>query len=82
MSPILWTTEIPGRATNVPLVQISLKPDCWGLPGDSVVKNPPAGEGDLGSIIGLGVSHMLRDNQACAPQLLRPHVTNIEARTP
>ena len=82
MSPILWKTEIPGRATNVPLVQISLKPNCWGSPSDSVVKNPPAGEGDLGSIIGLGVPHMLRSNQACSPQLLSLHVTNIEAQTP
>ena len=27
-----------------------------GLPGDSVVKNPPANAGDLGSISGLGRS--------------------------
>ena len=67
MSPILWKTDIPGGAT---LVQISLKPNFWGSPGDSVVKNPPAGEGDLCAIIGLGVPHMLRSNQACSPQLL------------
>ena len=36
----------------------------------SVVKNPPANAGDTGSIPGLGRSHMLRDDCACAPQLL------------
>ena len=29
-----------------------------GLPGDSVVKNPPANAGDMGLIPGLGRSHM------------------------
>ena len=28
----------------------------WGFPGGSVVKNPPANVGDMGSIPGLGIS--------------------------
>ena len=28
----------------------------WGFPGGSVVKNPPANTGDMGSISGLGKS--------------------------
>ena len=33
-----------------------------GFTGDSVVKNPPAIAGDMGSIPGLGRSHMPRSN--------------------
>ena len=33
-----------------------------GFPGSSVVKNPPANVGDMGSIPGPGRSHMLWDN--------------------
>ena len=33
-----------------------------GFPGDSVVKNPPASAGDMGSIPDLGQSHMLQSN--------------------
>ena len=32
------------------------------FPGGAVVKNPPANEGDMGSILGPGRSHMLRGN--------------------
>ena len=32
------------------------------FPGGTVVKNPPASAGDMGSIPGLGRSHMLRSN--------------------
>ena len=35
-----------------------------------MVKNLPANTGDMGSIPGLGWSHMLCDNEAQAPQLL------------
>ena len=35
-------------------------------------KNPPANAGDTGSITDLGRSHMPQDNQAHAPQLLKP----------
>ena len=33
-----------------------------GLPGGTVVKNPPANAGDMGSIPGPGRSHMPRSN--------------------
>ena len=33
-----------------------------GIPGGSVVKNPPANAGDLGSMPGLGRSHMLQNS--------------------
>ena len=32
------------------------------FPGGAVVKNPPASAGDMGSIPGLGRSHMLQSN--------------------
>ena len=32
------------------------------FPGGAVVKNPPADAGDMGSILGPGRSHMLRNN--------------------
>ena len=35
-----------------------------------MVKNPPANAGDMGSIPGLGRSHMPQSNEARAPQLL------------
>ena len=38
------------------------KKDDRDLPGDTVVKNPPANAGDMGSIPGLGRSHMLWSN--------------------
>ena len=40
------------------------------FPGDTVVKNPPANAGDMGSIPAPGRSHMPRSNKAHAPQLL------------
>ena len=43
------------------------------FPGGTVVKNPPANAGDMGSSPGLGRSHMLRGNKACTPQLLSLH---------
>ena len=33
-----------------------------GFPCSAVVKNPPAKAGDMGSIPGLGRSHMLQSN--------------------
>ena len=49
-----------------------------GFPGGAVVKNPPANAGDTGSSPGPGRSHMLRSNQARAPQLLSPCATITE----
>ena len=40
------------------------------FPEGTVDRNPPANEGDRGSIPGLGRSHMPRSNEACEPQLL------------
>ena len=53
-----------------------------GFPGGAVVENPPANAGDMGSIPGLGGSHVLWINWARVPQLLSPHATTTEARTP
>ena len=47
--------------------------DFWDFPGGALVKNPPANAGDTGSSPGLGRSHMLQSNKACAPQLLSLH---------
>ena len=44
-----------------------------GFPGGAVVKNLPANAGDVGSSPGPGRSHMLRSNEAHAPQLLSLH---------
>ena len=43
--------------------------DTEGFPNGSVVKTLSANVGDMGSIPGPGRSHMLRDNEACMPQL-------------
>ena len=40
-----------------------------GFPGGSVVEDPPANAGDVGSIPGLERSRMLWSNEARAPQL-------------
>ena len=40
------------------------------FPGGTMDKNPPANEGDTGSIPGLGIFRMLGSNQARTPQLL------------
>ena len=64
------------------------------FPGGTVVKNLPANAGDAGSNPGPGRSHMLRNNKARAPQLLRlcsrayepqllsPRATTTEAHMP
>ena len=43
-----------------------------GLPGVSVVKNPPAEAGDMGPIPDPGRSHKLRSNEAHVPQTIEP----------
>ena len=43
-----------------------------GFPGCPLVKNTSCHAGDTGSIPGLGRSHMLRGNEAHAPQLQKP----------
>ena len=39
-----------------------------------MVKSPPASAGDMGSIPGLGRSHMLQGNRAREPQVLSPQL--------
>ena len=50
--------------------------------GGPVVKNLPANVGDMGSIPGLGRSHMPQGNEAHAPQLLSLSTTATEAHLP
>ena len=50
------------RSTQVHLDQRLLKSVPQGLPGGSVVKNPLANAGDMGSVPGLGKSDMLWSN--------------------
>ena len=49
------------------------------FPGGTVLKNPPANAGDMGSIPGLRRSHMPQSNLACVPQLLSLRATTTEA---
>ena len=45
----------------------SIRTSAWGLPGGSVVENPPANAGDGGSIPDQGRPHMPQSNQAHGP---------------
>ena len=53
-----------------------------GFPGGSVVKNPPANAGDMGSIPGPGRLHMPWSNSAQEPQLMSPRPAATEAQAP
>ena len=54
-----------------------------GLPGGSLVKNPPANAGDTGSIPDLGRSHMPRSNKARLSQLnLCSRAQELHLRSP
>ena len=49
-----------GATLKILLIQIKI---IWvGFPGGTVVKNPPANAGNMGSIPGPGRSHMPRSN--------------------
>jgi len=50
---------IPEKTNTEAHTHTHTKALSWGLPGDSVVKNPPANAGDTGSIPGPERSHML-----------------------
>ena len=52
------------------------------FPGGPVVKNLSANVGDMGSIPGLGRSHMPQGNEAHAPQPLSLSTTTTEAHLP
>ena len=58
---------IPEKKTNTEALKKKKKALSWGLPGDSVVKNPPANAGDTASIPGPGRSHMLGATKAVSP---------------
>ena len=58
-----------------------IKTQSTGFPGGPVVRNLPASAGNIDSIAGLERSHMLRSNEAHAPQLLNPCATALEAYT-
>ena len=82
MSPALvdgfLTTVPPGRWQNIytslsGISSFSQRIPCRGFPGGTVVKNPPANAEEIGSSPCPGRSHMLRSNQARAPQLLSLH---------
>ena len=55
------TSSISIITLNINDSKILLKRE-WGVPCGPVVKNLPANAGDMGSIPGLGRSHMLRSN--------------------
>ena len=42
--------------------EVTIKKEYRDFPGGTVVKNPPANAGDMGSIPGPGRTHMLRSN--------------------
>ena len=48
------------KADAIVLFEVRSADHCF--PSGSVVKNPPAKAGDMGSIPGLGRSHVLRSN--------------------
>ena len=52
-----------------------------GFPGGTVVENLPANAGDMGSIPGLGRSHMPRSKWAREPQLLSLRVWSLCSAT-
>ena len=61
--------------TSITLDLLRVRPDhsrqnAGDFPGGPVVKSLPTNAGDMGSIPGLGRSHMPWDNQADVPQLL------------
>ena len=55
-----------------------LKTGAGGVAGGPMVKNLPCNAGDMGSIPGLGRSHMPPVNRARVPQLLRPRAAAAE----
>ena len=54
----------------------------WDFPGGTVDKKLPVNAGDMGSIPGLGRSHMPQSNEARVPQLLSPSTATTETSVP
>ena len=52
------TFRLSSKQQKINKTKASLKHLTTGFPGGSVVKNPPASARDVGSIPGLGKSHM------------------------
>ena len=59
-----------------------MKNSKMGLPGGTVVKNPAANVGDIGSIPGMGRFHMPWATNICVPQLLSPSAATTKAPMP
>ena len=53
------------------------KYELWGFPDGTVVKNPPANAGNMGSCPGPGRSHMLRSGWAREPWPLSLRVRSL-----
>ena len=62
-----WLSEL-----NWTELKVTFKNEAESFPGGTVDWNPPASAGDMGSIPGLGRSHMPRSSWAHVPQLLKP----------
>ena len=58
----LPTKKSPGQNGFTGEFYQTFKGELIDFPGGTVVKNMPANAGDMGSIPGLGRSHMLRSN--------------------
>ena len=58
------TQNVPLVRDNNAVISITQTLKEWqrDIPGDPVVKNPPAKAGDMGSVPGLGGCHMLQRN--------------------
>ena len=54
--------SIPGQGSRSPMHAAMKSSHATDFPGGTVVKNPPANAGDMGSSPGPGRSHMLRSN--------------------
>ena len=55
-------SQIKCQAATTYLLELIQKVAPGGIPGGSVVQNPPANAQDMGLISGLGGSHMLWSN--------------------
>lgn len=59
-----------------------MKNSKMGLPGGTVVKNPAANVGDIGSIPGMGRFYMPWATNTCVPQLLSRSAATTKAPMP
>ena len=77
-----WSLRAAGKLGQLSGDTLKLK----GFAGGSVVKNPPASAGDMGSIPGLGQSRMPQDNKAMSHNYwacaLEPRSCNYGAHVP